>query len=104
MKVNDPNASGHSAGQVGGSGLERVRQAELERSGGQYRDSSLSKSDDRVDLSQLGAALQTLGTDSPERVAWMEKLSAQVASGRYQPNVESITRGLIEDALSQDDE
>ena len=103
MKVNDPNVTGSSAGQVDGSGLDRVRQSELERRGGSNSHPSLSKAPDQVALSELGAALRSLSVDSADRVARLEKLSAEVATGRYQPNVESISRGLIDDALRQDE-
>ncbi len=99
MKVNDPNLAGAAAGQVGGSGLEKTQQAEVNRRGGTGRDPSLSETPDKVSLSDLSARVKALGVDSPERVAKMEKLSSDVSAGRYEVNAQELSQRLVEDAL-----
>jgi len=102
MKVNDPNLAGGSAGQIGGTGLDRARQTELHRRDGAARDSSAKDSPDRVALSQMSARLRTLSAESPKRVALLERLSAEVATGRYRPDANAVSRSLVEETLRED--
>ena len=54
---------------------------------------------DEVNLSPLAAALQGALSDSPERTAYLERLSADFASGNYNPNPHDIARGIISDTI-----
>lgn len=97
MKVNDPNLAGVTGGQVDGAGLDRTRQTEADRRGTASRDPSLSDSPDRVALSQLGALLRASSSDSPARVGRLQKLSADVAAGRYQVDPQALAQRLVDD-------
>ena len=99
MKVNDPNLTGASAGQVGGTGLEKTQQADVNRRGGIGRDPSLGDTPDKVSLSGMSAQVKALGVDSPERIAKLEKLSSDVATGRYQVDAQALSQRLVEDAM-----
>ncbi|MCW5981273.1 MAG: flagellar biosynthesis anti-sigma factor FlgM [Bryobacteraceae bacterium] len=99
MKVNDPNLNPLAGGSVGSS--ERAGQAEHIRRGGpggRY-DGSLDDSPDRVALSSLSAQVRALGADSSERISRLERLSADVRSGRYQVDAAAVSRSLVEQSL-----
>jgi len=99
MKVNDPNVTGSNTGQVNGAGLERPLQMDRGRRDGTTPEAPLSDSPDQVALSEMSARLRSLNVDSPERIARLDTLSADVASGRYQPDARAISRSLIDEAL-----
>ncbi len=54
---------------------------------------------DEVNLSPLAAALQGAMSDSPERAAHLDRLSADFAAGNYNPNPHDIASGIISDTL-----
>lgn len=97
MKVNDPNVTGVTGGQVDGAGLDRARQIEADRRGPASQDPSLTDSPDRVALSGLGALLRAASSNSSERVGRLQKLSADVAAGRYHVDAQAISQRLIDD-------
>jgi hypothetical protein len=43
-------------------------------------------------------------SESPERIAYLEKLSMEVASGRYETDAEGISRDVIEEAMGRGSE
>ena len=98
MRVNDSSAANTAASQTGRAEVERARQVEAGASG-RTRESSSSDSPDRVALSQIGSKLRALAMDSPERIAQLDKLSADVASGRYQPDADAVSRSLVDEML-----
>jgi anti-sigma28 factor (negative regulator of flagellin synthesis) len=54
---------------------------------------------DQVQLSNLSEALRAQNEDTPERVAYLEKLSRQVAGGEYKPDAEQIAKRMVDDLL-----
>lgn len=99
MKVNDPNLTGAAAGQTGGTGLEKTHLTDAQRRGGIGRDPSLAEVPDRVSLSAMSEQVKALSVDSPERIAKLEKLGSDVATGRYQVDAQALSQRLVEDAL-----
>lgn len=54
---------------------------------------------DRVHLSDFsGRLLATASMDTPERAARVERLAAEVRSGRYQTDALEVSRRLIQEA------
>src|SRR5512138_507558 len=66
-------------------------------------DGGRENSRDEVALSDLGAKLRELHSDSPERAARLDQLAAEVASGRYGVDPMQVSDKLIEDALGPDE-
>jgi len=54
---------------------------------------------DEVNLSPLAAALQGAMSDSPDRTAYLDRLSADFATGNYNPNPNDIASGIVSDTL-----
>jgi anti-sigma28 factor (negative regulator of flagellin synthesis) len=50
-------------------------------------------------LSDLAGRLRSLSSDTPERAAYLEKLSAEVEAGRYTVDAQALSRKIIDDAL-----
>ncbi len=46
--------------------------------------------------------LKILGTETPERAARLERLAAEVRSGRYIVDALAVSRGIIDDALKNE--
>ncbi len=55
---------------------------------------------DEVNLSRLASVLQDAVTESPERTAYLEKLSAQFAAGTYQADPQAVAKSLIGETLA----
>jgi len=96
MKVNDPNLANLSAAQVNAARGVDTAAAKQKTSGGGGKPGS-----DQVTLSTLGGHLQSLDPQSPERVAYLEKLSADVSSGRYKVDAHAVGKKIVEDALKE---
>lgn len=95
MRVDDSNAR-----EVGQSGLNRASEAtRIERSSGYGSIGRSDRADDRVQLSTLGAQLRAEESESPERTAHIERLRADVASGRYQLDAGATASRMIDDSI-----
>ena len=96
MKINDPNLSGASS--TAANPAEQAAGAERgNRSPGSQ---SVGPGDaDHVELSQLGASLRELQSDSPERAARLEELAAEVAAGTYNPDPAEVAVRMVTDSL-----
>ena len=57
--------------------------------------------EDQVHLSDLAGCLRSLGSDAPERAAYLEKLSGEVEAGRYTVDALALSRKIIDDALQR---
>lgn len=100
MKVNDPNLAGAGQGRLGGAELERSSQLDaLVRPGGLRRAGVGGAPTDQVSLSALSARLQSLHSDPPGQAARLEKLSGEVAAGRYRVDAMELSRRLVEASL-----
>lgn len=97
MKVNESSLNQAAASQLG-----KAREAEAVKPGGAKPVSGPQpqQESDRVHLSDLtGRLVQMLSTDSPDRVARVDKLAADFKAGRYQPDSQATSRGIINDAM-----
>lgn len=96
MKVNET-----SLNQAAASQLQKAREAESAKPGAKPASGAQPQQEqDRVHLSDLSARLvEMLGTESPDRVARVDKLAADFKAGRYQPNSQATSRGIINDAI-----
>ena len=56
--------------------------------------------EDQGHLSDLAGCLRSLSPDTPERVANLKKLSAEVEAGRYTVDAQSLSRKIVDDALT----
>lgn len=57
---------------------------------------------DRVDLSDLsGLLLASASVDAPERAARVERLAAEVRSGRYKVDAEEVSRRIVGEAIRE---
>lgn len=54
---------------------------------------------DQVALSNLSQALRTESEDTPERTAYLDKLSKLVASGEYNPDASGIAKSMVDDLV-----
>jgi hypothetical protein len=95
MKISDNN-------HLGAAGLGRSQQAEaLSGYGAGGGDRRLKIGGDEVELSGLAGRLsEVLRADSPQRLARLERLSQEVAAGRYRPPAAEVSRSLVEEALA----
>ncbi len=55
---------------------------------------------DRVQLSGLSNALQSLSAGGPERQGQLERLAAAYQSGNYKVNAQAVGKSIITDAMS----
>ena len=95
MKVNDPKLAGLTSSQVGGTqapdSAERQKKVESTR----------EASRDRVSLSELSSKVRELDSESPERAARLERLSAEIAAGRYHVDPHEVARKMVDDAQDE---
>jgi hypothetical protein len=56
---------------------------------------------DRLQLSSLAAQLNAEDVASPERTAHIDRLAAEFAACRYQPDADAISSQLIDEALGR---
>ncbi|MFN3322616.1 MAG: flagellar biosynthesis anti-sigma factor FlgM [Bryobacteraceae bacterium] len=96
MKIQDPNSAPLSS-----TGLNRTHASEgVAGAGGNSKAKQAGGAGaDQVELSGLATALRELESDSPEHVRRLERLSAEVQSGRYEVDAEELSRNLIDGAL-----
>jgi anti-sigma28 factor (negative regulator of flagellin synthesis) len=59
--------------------------------------------EDQVNLSDLAGCLRSLSSGTPERAAYLEKLSGEVEAGRYTVDALALSRKIIDDALQGND-
>ena len=55
--------------------------------------------EDQGHLSDLAGCLRSLSPDTPERAAYLQKLSAEIEAGRYTVDAQALSRKIIDDAL-----
>ncbi len=101
MKINDPSMSGVQPGGANRPGLDKTHSGQGVTRGTGTGERAAGKGDggDKIHLSDLGAQLRVLGAESPDRAARLEKLSADVQTGRYQVDALRISQRLIDDHL-----
>ncbi len=111
MKINNPGIAAGAVGLPGDNNISNAnkanRSASLEKLGhsgayGQTSDLS-SVGSDHVSISPLAQALQSLRSDSPGRQARIDALTEQVANGSYSVDSATLSKSLIQGALSPSD-
>jgi flagellar biosynthesis anti-sigma factor FlgM len=95
MRIYDQNLAGTAAAESGRS-QETQKSAGAPQSG-----SGSSVSGDRVELSSamtgVSRALASYQSDGASKV---QSLTAQFQSGRYQPNSQAISQGMVSEAVA----
>ncbi len=100
MKVNDSQTA--NLANVGASGVGKASETEsLNRAQGTQPVGSGGAETDRVSLSNLSGTLRAAMAGSPEREARLEKLSAEVQSGRYHVDSATLSKDIITDAFQK---
>ena len=97
MKINDPDLSGTVSAAV-------TKSRELEaaaKSGAKEARGGSAAQGDHVQLSNLGSQLRAEETESPERTAYLEKLSAQVKTGAYKVDSKELSKTIVNDAIKE---
>jgi anti-sigma28 factor (negative regulator of flagellin synthesis) len=93
MRINDQNLIGISSSPL-------VRTPETETGNRQGRAGGAGAAGgDQVQLSNLAGNLRSLSPETAERVAYLEKLSAEVRTGRYSVDAQAVSRSIVDDAL-----
>lgn len=93
MKINDTPLSNTAAPALGGTGAADNRR-------GARGAGANSAARDSVQLSELSSRLaRLLHSDSSERADRMQRLTALVRSGQYQPDPAAIGRAIVDDGL-----
>jgi hypothetical protein len=54
---------------------------------------------DRLQLSQLASRLRAEDTESQERAALLDQLTADFLTGKYQPDTDAVSTRLMDEAL-----
>jgi len=97
MRTDNKNLTGISASQLG-----RTPETEaVHRQGpaGAPSGPAGPAREDQIHLFDLAGCLRSLSSDTPERAANLEKLSAEVEAGRYTVDAQALSRKIIDDAL-----
>ncbi|WP_321474275.1 flagellar biosynthesis anti-sigma factor FlgM [uncultured Paludibaculum sp.] len=97
MRIDTNNMAGIEA-----SGLDRTQSTEAveQQAGPGVAKRGTRGGADQVSLSTLAERLQSLESQSPERQARLEHLTAAYQSGNYDPDPDAISEAIIEDATS----
>jgi flagellar biosynthesis anti-sigma factor FlgM len=98
MKINDVYTSSQAAATYG-SQTQRAEAAQGAAAAKVGANKGGTGSDE-VSLSSLASVLQDAVTESPERAAYLEKLSAQYAAGTYQADPQAVAKSLIGETLA----
>ncbi len=99
MKIQDPNLAG-----VNITSTLKTTSAEKVGSAGRSNGSSAAGAGgDEVSLSGLAKQIEGLQSDSPERLAKLARLEAEVQGGTYQVDAGTVARGIVEDAFGKDE-
>jgi anti-sigma28 factor (negative regulator of flagellin synthesis) len=96
MKINDANVAGLTSPGIG-KAQEAEQGARLRQ--GRTGDGA-SSSTDQVQLSNLSETLRASESESPERAAQLERLSADVQAGRYQVDSAKVSKKIVQDSIT----
>ena len=98
MKINDANIQG-----LGSQGIAKSPETDQAARARQNKvgDGSSSSSTDKVHLSNLSETLRATESESPERAARLERLSADVQAGRYHVDSAELSKSIINDSIKE---
>lgn len=97
MKINNAYQDSNIGGTQGADRAQETAAAggtRTARAAGQ-----VSSKDDEVSLSSLASVLQSATAETPERAAYLEKLSADFEAGKAGGDPEAIARAILDDEL-----
>ncbi len=96
MKINDSNSSS-----VNTSRLDHASAVETSQQIRERKAQSGSESGDRAEISALSGHLHKLATQSPDRAARVEQLSADYRAGNYQVDSHAVSQAMVRDAVAR---
>ena len=97
MKINDSNVAG-----LGSQGIGKAQETEQGARVRQGRTGDgASSSTDQVQLSNLSETLRASESESPERAAHLERLSADVQAGRYHVDSAKLSKSIVQDSIKE---
>jgi len=97
MKIDNSNTAN-----LGNVSLNKAAETEAASQAKEKQGTVATNSDaDRVSLSNLSGTLRAALTESPEREAKIEQLTADVASGRYHVDSATISKDIVNDAFNK---
>ncbi len=101
MKINDLYTSSQAAATYQNQNTQRAQEAEGTQtaSAGKTSTKSIASGSDEVSLSSLANILQDTLTESPDRAAYLNKLSSQYEAGTYTVDANQIARSLVDETL-----
>lgn len=96
MKINNENVPGD----IGSSGISKAQETNEAARGRQGRvGDGAASSTDRVQLSNLSETLRASDSESPERAARLQQLTADIAAGRYHADSTEVSKSIIKDSI-----
>jgi len=98
MKINDLYTSSQAAATY--QSQTQKTEASQGAVAGKVTGNKGSGGSDEVNLSSLANVLQDAITETPEKAAYLEKLAAQYAAGKYQPDAGAVAKSLIGETLA----
>lgn len=109
MKIPDRNSAGIPPGPDKASSAQthRAEQAQKAKAVHQKTPAGASieigsgPSPDSVQMSRLAGAIRADDLNTPERAAKIERLEAEVRSGKYQVDSQALSRSLVDDMIRE---
>lgn len=102
MKINDLYSSSQTAATYQNQNTQRAQEAEgaqAAKSAINTTFSSPNAGSDEVSLSSLANILQDAINETPERTAYLKKLSSQFDAGTYKVDAKQIARSLVDETV-----
>lgn len=100
MRVNDRNTMGPAASEAG-----RAQETQKLDRTGLASSGAGDSSGDRVEFSSsLGRLAQAISTDSAQRASRVQTLTAAYQTGKYHPDSQATSQGMIAEAVAMSHE
>ena len=101
MKISDLYSSSQAAATYQNQNTQRTQEAEGTQAAGAGKTAikSTTSGSDEVSLSSLANILQDAVTESPDRTAYLKKLSNQYEAGTYKVDANQIAHSLVDETL-----
>lgn len=101
MKINDLYSSSQAAATYQNQSTQRAQEADGTQAASAAKTSinTTVSGSDEVSLSSLANILQDAITESPDRAAYLKKLSSQYEAGTYKVDANQIASSLVDETL-----
>jgi flagellar biosynthesis anti-sigma factor FlgM len=99
MKINDLYSSSQAAATYQNQNTQRAQEAEGAQAAKSATNTKVSNGSDEVSLSSLANILQDAITETPERTAYLKKLSSQFEAGTYKVDARQIASSLVDETI-----